>query len=101
MIRYFLEKLDRKISSIVLQNENGVFLARTDGTIREYEGLRQIWVKLPGWEGSREVSTASREYLEYMREFERNSYTATRPTPIREEEGTISKLVEKILVRGR
>lgn len=101
VVRYYLEKLDKKIHKVILQDETGVYSSDTAGQMILRDGVRLVWANLPEWAFPREVLTTSMEYLDFVRRFERNSYMATRPTKIREEEGTLQEVLEKILVRGR
>ncbi len=104
MVRYYTEDLNGRIDHLVVQDETGTY------TVYENEGAdsgdslmavpytteERMPVRLPGWEDAREVSTASRDYLEYIRVFERSSYMWTIPSKIREVDGTIEDVVLKV-----
>lgn len=100
MVRYYTEELDCHIDHLIVQDDKGVYTAKqirpnTVGVLC-IRSARPFLIKLPEWEDCREVDTTSREYLEFIRWWERGPYTVTRPSEIREAEGTIEEVVRKV-----
>jgi len=88
---------DGKIDHLVYQDETGVFSYSQDAKIEkliQMRSLTETWIKLPEWKEPRKVMTNTKDYLEYMRLFERNIYMETTPTEIRKYEGTREEVIE-------
>lgn len=100
MVRYYLEIIGKQICRLIMQDEKGTYHVKTDGSVVFHEKIDGLWVKLPEWAEPREVSTSDKDYFEYSRRFERNSYMVSRPTEIREEEGTIKDIIDLVFSRG-
>lgn len=58
--------------------------------------LMDVWAKLDDWREPRKISTASREYLEFIRQFERPAYSAQKPTSIKEVDNTLDEFIQKL-----
>ncbi len=107
-VRYYTEELDGRIDHMVVQDETGTYTVYENEGAHNGDGLlavpytteERMPVKLPDWKDAREVSTASRDYLEYIRVFERSSYMWTIPSEIREMEGTIEDAVHHAWIKG-
>ena len=97
MIRCYAEKSkDGMIDHLIIQDETGVFYYEPGGKVEFVPRnlLSQAFIKFPG-KADQTVMTNTREFLEFVRLCERNSYMTTIPTEIREYEGTKEEAAKK------
>ena len=91
---------DGKIKHLVFQDETGVYdyvLNKDGGKFIQTYMLRRTSIKLPG-EKPKKVMTNTKDFLEFVRRFERNYYMETTPTEIREYEGTREEVVQAAMM---
>lgn len=89
---------DGKIKHLVFQDETGIYSCFFDN---EHENARLVTthslqrtsIKMPG-EKPKTVMTNTKEFLEFVRQCERGSYTQTMATEIREYEGSREEVVK-------
>lgn len=89
-----------KIDYLVFQDETGVYFyspkAKKEKLIQMHL-LTETSIKLPEWEKPKKVMTNTKDFLEFVRRFERNYYMETTPTEIREYEGTREEVVQSAM----
>lgn len=102
MTRFYKEVENGKVVEVVAQDATGVYgsvLIRDSGEIGVGTIMtgKPMTVKLPEWDKPREVPITSKEYLDFVRRCERNSYTASVPTEIEETDETVEQVIHRIL----
>jgi len=99
MARYYSEMFERKVVKVVAQDDTGVY-ASVNKNIVLRDGPRQIFINFPGWKNPRKVLTTDKQYLEFIRLYERSSYMRTRPTEIKEIAGSAKEVIKRVLAAG-
>jgi hypothetical protein len=103
--RYYTESLDGRICEVVAQDETGLYsgavcrIGADAPVLRTIQWRRpsMLWVKLPEWLGPREVCTTSKEYLECKRRVERNSWSETIASEMKEMPGTAEEIISAVM----
>jgi len=99
MARYYSEMFNGKVTKVIAQDETGIY-SSISGSIVKRDSPTQITIHLPGWRKPRKISTTDKDYLEYVRLYERNSYMRTSPTEIKEMVGSAKEVIKKVLAAG-
>lgn len=97
MLCYAEISRDNEVKFLVLQDDTGIYsyLPKIgEKKIVQAYPLTEMSIKLPEWDKPRKVKTNTREFLDFVRRFERNSYMETTPTEIREYEGTKEEVIQ-------
>lgn len=95
----YAEIKDNEIKSLVLQDNTGVYSysPEAEKKLVQTHLLTEMSIKFPEWEKPRKIKTNTREFLDFVRRFERNDYMETTPTEIREYEGTREEVIQAAL----
>ncbi len=95
MARYYMEKEEGNVILVIAQDDTGVFcLHIEEGSIGQVRAVNPVtWICLAPADAEM-VSTTDEKFLEFMRLWERGSYTTSEPTEIETIEGSAIEVLE-------